>query len=46
MDADEGNSDNVSLKRQRTPLSDSEDNVLSPGVCSLFSQQPTSVCSH
>lgn len=32
MDADEGNGD-ISLKRQRTPLSDSEDNVLSPGVC-------------
>lgn len=33
MDADERNGDNVSLKRQRTPLSDSEDNVLSSGVC-------------
>lgn len=46
MDAGEGNGDNVSLKRQRTPLSDSEDNVLSPGVCAPFSQQPTSVCSY
>lgn len=38
MDAGEGNGDNVSLKRQRTPLSDSEDSVLSPGVCAI---QPT-----
>lgn len=45
MDADERNGDNVILKRQRTPFSDSEDNVLSPGLCSILQQQ-TSVCSH
>lgn len=35
MDAGEGNGDNVSMKRQRTPLSDSEDYVSSPGVCAI-----------
>lgn len=42
MDAGEGNGDNVSLKRQRTPLSDSEDNVLSPGVYAI--QSTTNQC--
>ncbi|XP_059191824.1 LOW QUALITY PROTEIN: anillin, actin binding protein 2 [Centropristis striata] len=32
MEADEENVGNVNLKRQRTPLSDSEDNVLSPSA--------------
>lgn len=42
MDAGEGNGDSVSLKRQRTLLSDSEDNVLSPGMCVI--QPPASQC--
>lgn len=39
MDADEGNGD-ITLKRQKTPLSDSEDNVLSPGVCYSAKNNP------